>query len=579
MGFFGNKEEKIAQKLQLYIDEGLNQLQKKMYNGALVEFSKAMELDTNNAVPKLLVIMENVADSGEYESALAIGLNLIKDKKNDFEFVNKLGNYARKIGDYKQANTLYKTAYNINKKFKIAFYNLAASEVKADFYDDAVMQALAQFKDIKEFYLPTYAAGETFIKAFEKKVKDTKSKAILAKLQQLTVAYQQKQESGDTIEAEDIKSNIVKLKNRGEASIDDICQVFKKQITSFNNIQKYDFSIYAIINKRVDFASNLLQEVSIEEFPFIPLLKAVISAIRGKSEAAIDQLIILLGEDKFNRYYNINLGLLYRKIGKSFLSIKYLLKTAELLKKTDGIFSIQQVIKMADEAVEKGNAKKALGFYLIAVQEVSSPELWHKIGQLQKGLKQIDEAIRAFKEILKIDPKSELGNTELRKIHDYFVSQGDSLMNENKNQAAVDFYERGLIVIRIPETLKKAAEAYHRMNNIKAEKKLLQELETLENSIRAREKERMRQALIMKGKQLMKQKKYQKAIEVLDTAFDLKLDKGLYAQLAKLYKTFKGKDSVNILAKKWEDMVVKKDREEMMAKEKKKRQEAKSENK
>jgi len=182
MVFFGNKEEKIAQKLEEFINEGLNQLQKKMYNGALVEFSKAMELDANNAVPKLLVIMENAADSGEYESALAIGLNLIKEKKKDYEFVNKLGNYARKLGDFKQANGLYKTAYNINKKFKVAFYNLAASEVRADFYDDAVIQALSQFKDIKEFYLPSYAGGETFIKEFEKKVKDTKSKTIQAKL-------------------------------------------------------------------------------------------------------------------------------------------------------------------------------------------------------------------------------------------------------------------------------------------------------------------------------------------------------------------------------------------------------------
>ena len=68
---------------------------------------------------------------------------------------------------------------------------------------------------------------------------------------------------------------------------------------------------------------------------------------------------------------------------------------------------------------------------------------------------------------------------------------------------------------------------------------------------------------------------YQKAIEIFDAAFDLKLDKALYAQLAKLYKTFKGKDSVNILAKRWEDMVVKKERDEMMAREKEIEREAK----
>lgn len=580
MALFGNKEEKIALKIEEHIKEGNNHLKKKMYNGALVEFSKAMDLNANTAYPKLLEIMDASADSGEYESALSIGLNLIKGKRNDYKLVNKLGNYARKQGDFKQANSLYKTAYKINKKFKIAFYNLAASEVKADFYDDANLQALEQFKEIKDFFLPTYAGGESFIKGFEKKVKENKSKAIASKLQHLMNSYEQKKQSGDLVEAKEIELEIEKLKKRGEGSIDDVCRAFEKQIeggTSFTDIQKYDFSIYSIKNKRADFAAKLLQDISEEEFPFVHLLQATILAMQGKTEAALDRFMKLLGEDTFNRYYNINLGFLYRKMGKSFLSIKYLLKTAELLKRTDGIFSIQEVIKMADEEVEKGNPKKALEFYLIAVQEISDPNLWNKIGELQRELKQIDKAIKSFKEILKIDPKSELANAQLRKIHDYFVSQGNNLMNENKNQPAADFYERALFVMRLAETLKKAAEAYHRMNNIKQEKKLLLELEAIENEIKAKEQERLRQALMMKGKQLMRQKKYQKAIEVFDAAFDLKLDKGLYAQLAKLYITFKGKDSVNALAKRWEDMIVKKERDDMMAREKEKEREAKEE--
>ena len=570
MSLLGKNEEKVAIKLEKYISEGLENLQKKMYNAALIGFSKAMELEPDQAYPKLLEAMEGVAQTGEYESALSIGLNLIKGKNKDYALVNKLGNYARKMGDFKQANSLYKAAYKINKNYKIAFYNLAASEVKANYYDDAVTQALSQFKDSKEFFLPGYAGGEAFFTNIENKLKESKAKKNEAKLQELQDAYQQKKASGDAVEAESINAEMEKFKQQGDVTPKEICHAFLKQQESgegINTVATFDFCIYAVVNGLPDFATKLIPSLSEDEFPMLKLLQPIIIAQKGDNDASVKALTDLLGDDLFNRYYNINLGLLYRKMGKSFLSIKYLLRTAELLNKTDGIFDIQQVIKTADEEYDKGNNKKALEFYLVTVQELPDIQTWNKIGIIYKELKQIDEAIKAFREILRIDPKSEIGNSQLMAIHDYYVSQATDLLSENKNQPAADFYDRALMIFRLPTTLRGAADAYHRMNNIKMEKKLLRELEALENAKKEAEQERLRQALIMKGRKLVAQKKYQKAIEVLDSAFDMKLDKNLFSQLVKLYKAFKGKDSANHLAKRWSDMVVEKEREELRKRE------------
>ena len=183
--FLGNSEEKNKKLVDNHISEGNEHLKKKMYNGALIEFSKAMELDAKYAYPKLLSVMESVAEAGEYESALAIGLNLIKEKKKEFELTNTLGNYARKLGDYKQAHSLYKLSYKINKDFKVAFYNLAACEAKSDFYDDGVLNAISQFKDIKDFYLPSYKGGEKAVNPFVEKVTQIKQRSIQAKLHEL----------------------------------------------------------------------------------------------------------------------------------------------------------------------------------------------------------------------------------------------------------------------------------------------------------------------------------------------------------------------------------------------------------
>ncbi len=96
-GLFQSKEEKIREKIDELLAEGMKLLSEKFYNGAMIEFDKAMDLKPDVVYPRLVEELSNSAASGELQSALAIGLNLIKENNKDY----KLANTSDLSGTYK----------------------------------------------------------------------------------------------------------------------------------------------------------------------------------------------------------------------------------------------------------------------------------------------------------------------------------------------------------------------------------------------------------------------------------------------------------------------------------------------
>lgn len=105
-----------------------------------------------------------------------------------------------------------------------------------------------------------------------------------------------------------------------------------------------------------------------------------------------------------------------------------------------------------------------------------------------------------FRDVLKTDPTSQTANEQLKKIHDSYIETGDSLLGENRYKPAAEYYDRALSILRLPKSLRKAAQCYRQLNNIKTEKQLLVEAEAIENAEKETEQERLRQALVIKGK-------------------------------------------------------------------------------
>ena len=558
-GLFQSKEEKIRIKIDEHFAEGLKLLSEKFFNGAMIEFDKAMELNPDFVYPKLVEELSNAAASGSLQSALAIGLNLIKEKNEDYELANKLGNYAREMGDYKQAEGLYKTALKVKKNYTKAFYNLAASQARVDIYDDAVASAISKFESVGDCILPDYFGDKKIIEQMSERVSSEKKASFKDKLQELTVLRDQKIEGGEAVEAKGIDLEIKKLnESAGKIVPEDMLEDFENQAKEDSENEKehlFNKVVFAIANKKPDIALATLARLSPTDFDTISLLHALALDQKGKREEAISKLIRLLGKNEFNRYNNVNLGLMYRRAKKTFLATKYLIKTAALLDKSNGIYSMKDLIAEADACYEAANLKKALNFYTIAVTEVPSPRIWGQIGNIYIERKKYDDAVEAFRNLKNMDPKSEIGEDKLREIHDYYVEKADVLMHDRKFKPASDYLHKALGVQRLPDTIKKAASVYKQLNIPDKEKELLKEWQSLIDQEKAKEQEKVRQNLIIQAKQQLSQKNYLKAADVYEKVLRMKVDRKIFMQLAAIYKGLKKRDDLENLERRWENMV------------------------
>jgi tetratricopeptide (TPR) repeat protein len=555
---FQSKEDKLRDRVEEYFAEGMEHLDNKFYNVAMIAFAKAMELDPDDVFPRLINELDNAVASGETEAALAIGLNLLKQKSDDFELANKLGNYARELKDYKQANGLYKTALKINKNYRIAYYNLAASIAKVDIFDEAIVSAISPFENLTEYKLPDYLGDDKIVDQMTDKIKEAKHVYVQDKVQELLLDKDLKTKENNPVAITEIDLEIKNLNKLAEqVNSEDIIKEFKNKIDGDpENILMHRFNLilYSLANRETDTAIEVLDIIPIEAVEHLDLLNAIAMEQKGQLQEAIDVLVRLLGKNEYNRYCNVNLGLMLRKANKKFLSVKYLIKTAHLLKKSNGLYSMKELLQKANEEYEQGRNKKALNHFKIAVTEIPDPEIWISIATIYMEGKKYDEAVSALHKVLKIDPESEIAQKRLKEIHDHYLNKGDTLVAERKFKPGVDYYIRAFKTLKLPETAKKAADIYKQMNNVAKEQEMRSLWKKLIAEEKARQEEEMRQTLIAKGKRLLEEDKISNAIGSFEAAFLMKVDHNIFLQLATLYKEMNKKEELASLEERWEKM-------------------------
>jgi tetratricopeptide (TPR) repeat protein len=366
----------------------------------------------------------------------------------------------------------------------------------------------------------------------------------------------------------------------GKVTEEDLIKAFQKEIKDDPDNasdHRLNLVLYALSVRKPDAAMATLEGMTLTDHETVDMLRAIALEQKGFLDEAIAKLIHLLGENEFNRYNNVNLGLMYRKARKRFLATKYLIKTAALLNKSNGIYSMKELLKEAEETYDQGNLKKALNYFLIAASEVPTADIWSKIGSIYVEQKKYDDAAEAYRAMKRLDPNSAAAEIKLKEIHDYYLERGEVLFEERKFKPAVDYYHKALGALRIPETIKKTADAYKQLNNPDKEKELLEEWQRLIDEEKAREQETHRQKLITKGKQYLAQKDYRRAIEVYEQIFRMKVDRKIFMQLAALYKGLKKRDELSGLEKRWERMVLHEEKMRKFERDKEREQLAESE--
>jgi len=557
---FKSSEEKALEEAGKHFDQGMKHLEGKFFNRAMIEFKKAMELAHEEVYPRLMQELSNFSTSGQLDAALSIGLNLLKETPEDFELANKLGNFARELGNYNQAQSLYKMSIKINKHYEKAFYNLAACAVKVDIYDDQVKSAIAGFEKLDGYVYPDYAGEdtnppETLAKALNDHVVADKEK----KITELTQKIEKLEESGEQVEASQLKMDLDHAK--AEPAVVGPKQVIEEfmrlieEDTENANQHRYNLGIYALMNNLPNAAKDAFESLTTEEFHLLGLLNAIATDLSGHLNDAIDQVTKALGANEYNRYSNVNLGLMFKKAGKHFLATKYLIKTAALLEKSGGLYSMRELVRIAFESAEEENYKKAVNYLEIAVTENPDEAIWNKLGEVYINLKKYDEATEAFRAVLKFEPASPFANKKIQEIHDYYSEKGDALVTERKFKAAGEYYNKALGILKQPATLKSAASVFKELGDMDRADQLILELRDIEQAEKDKANEVTRLQKISEAKELMGKKNYRGAIETLESALRMKVDKNVYLQLSALYKGLKRKDDLEDLSNRWEKML------------------------
>ena len=565
MDLFKGSEEKQQAEMESHYALGLEHLGAKFYNRAMIEFQKALEMDHEVIYPRLLEELDNFSGS-DSEAALAIGLNLLNEHPEDYELANKLGNFAREAENFEQASNLYKMAIKANKDYQPAFYNLAASAAKVDIYDEAAQSSTEQFNDLDDYLLPDFI-GENPAPLIEEKLLAHKEKQKAEKTQTLQVEIDQKKDLGDAVAASQLEFEIGLIaKEKIKVEPKEVMGVLKNQIDKDPETHKnmrYNLGLYALANHAAKVAIWAFGGLNQKEYDKKNLLEAIALDKSGKLDEAIDKVTSLLGENEFNRYNNVNLGLMFKKAGKRFLAAKYFIKTASLLEKSGGHYSMKALVVAADQAKADGNIKKALTFFQMAATEIQDKRLWIEAGAILVELKKYDEAVVNYRQLKELDPDGTEADESLKQIHDYYAVKGDSLESEHKLKAAIDYYRKALSVLKLIPTLKKAAKVCSGLNLSDEAAQYLDMIEDIEQAEREALEEEKRQGFIKEGIGFIKEKNYYKAIPILESAFRMKLDKKVFLNLAGLYKGLKKTDDLNGLVERWSKMV---EHEEKLAK-------------
>lgn len=561
--------QKAHQRAEELIKHGLSLLDGKLYKQAMIEFQNAYEEEPVHASKLLQKQFDEAIGVSDYDSALSIGLILIKVNKTDHELANTLGNCARRQKNYKQANNLYRHALKVKKNYVNAFYNLAASMGKVDKYDEEVREALKIFEKYNDFILPEYVGDKDILERINNELTEKNRELRADRMAELEQAIEEKEGAGEIHEANQMKYEFNRLKQKNDAPThDQVCDYFRKIIKEleedaseagkedyFNAI--YNFGIYALTKKDPDTAMEAFENLKIhkKKYKYLDMFIAIAKTYHGDVKGAIDMFVEGLGAEQNNRFFNVNLGLMYRKAGNRLLSTKYLAIGAVLLEKSDGLYHLSDLIRIADENLETGNLKKALKLYQIVVEETDDPNIWSSIGEIYMIQERYEDAIQAYREIQRIDPKSKHAELQLKEIHNIYRVKGEAFYRDSKFKAAATFYERALRVLRDVETIKETITVYKLMKNHQKVEELSEELEELQKKIREEENEKRRLEHIRNGKLSLKRKDYKLAIEYFESAFRMKLDKDVFVYLATIYKALKRNEEMQLLLERWNKMV------------------------
>lgn len=563
--------EKIinARKARRTVTSSLRLIKSKLYKRASVEFQIAMDLNEDVTIKMLDEEFTALDMQSDPQAMLAIGLILLQKRTEDFALANTLGNYARRIDEFKQANDLYRKSLRIKKSYVKAFYNLAASMGKVNKYDFDIKASIEKYIKSDEFILPEYQINPNIIEEITADLHLKKKTEKENRIKKLMAEKEKKEAENDAFEVKRLLKTLERLaKVSVDPTYEEVSASLQKRVNKSRFKQStpeeiaeyhgdyFNLGLYAYIENDPEVALEIFLDLQAQKcaIEHVDMMVALVTYIKTDAKQAIGLMFDLLSKDRYNRYLNVNLGLLYKKAGNRLLAAKYLAIGASFLEKSEGLYRIPDIIRVADEKYEEGKLGRALKLYRIVATEANNQQCWLKIGNIYQETEKPSEAVKAFKEILEFDKDSEEARVKLLELHDMYCKKAEDVFQNRKFSQAAAFYERALGAVRLPKTLERTIAVYKQLSKSERVEELIDELDNIHEQEKEAEQEKLRQEYIVKGKMYMKRKAYEMAINSYEKAFRMKVDKEVMMSLAYIYKGMKRDQDVSSLMHRWAKM-------------------------
>ncbi|MFH2129822.1 MAG: hypothetical protein ABIK68_05550 [bacterium] len=558
-----------SRKARRTVISGFNLIKTKLYKRASVEFQNAMALNEDVTLRMLDEAFSSLEMQREPEAMLSLGLVLLQKRPEDFALANTLGNFARRMDDFKQANDLYRKSLRIKKSYAKAFYNLAASIGRVDKYDFEIKASIEKYITSDDFILPEYQNNPNIIEEVTADLREKKKTEKENRIKKLVAEKEKKEAEHESFEVKRLAKTLERLaKVSIEPTYEEISASLQKRVNASRLKQStpeeiaeyhgdyFNLGLYSYIENDPEKALECFLDLQAQkcEIEHVNMMVALVTHIKSSVQDAIALMFDLLSKDRYNRYLNVNLGLLYKRAGNRLLAAKYLAIGASFLEKSEGLYRIPDMIKVADEKYQEGKLNRALSLYRIVAEETNHHECWLKIGQIYQETEKPSEAVKAYKEILKFNPTSEEANARLMELHDMYCQKAEDVFQNRKFSQAAAFYERALGAMRLPTTIERTAAAYKQLNKNDRVDELIDELDNIHEREKEAEQEKVRQEYIAKGKMYMKRKAFEMAINSFEKAFRMKVDKDVMMSLAYIYKGMNRDQDLSSLEYRWAKM-------------------------
>lgn len=497
------------------LENGISLLDQGEIEQAKTIFLKALKKSPEETLVAMQKRLKTAVSNDNHNVTLNLGRIIFQANQNDFELLNILGNAARRLKDFNQSEQLYRQALKINDSYLLAAHNLSACMARRDLYDQEVSAALAPYSQYKEHVLPPYTN--------DFKVDPGKNTSeIFSDLKQA------------------IKDN---WKNH---SITEGRKILQNDI--------YNLGLFALSQKNYSLASENFKKLRQQQCTIFYLEMVFQIADKESNEEpklCVSALLKLLRIRPHDRYLHINIALMYQELKNQLMANKHFLICDALLKKSEGFFDMESLIQAADQKANERDFKTALLYYQKATNEVQYLSLWEKTANLLFHLNDFSGATKAFNKVLGFAPESHNAREKLNQIYRNYLDKARFLKKAGKLKRSAAVFEKALLIKKPPQILEETAEIYELLNKPNRANELLAESQTIREKNQSEQDEKKRQFLIQKGVKALKEKEFTIAIENLEQAAEIELDKDTFMYLSHIYKDLKRTKALQNLLNRW----------------------------